>query len=107
MTFLLDALKTFQAEGWTDLERQTLLDIVNCYKKLEEKEKVVRTLVQIASFDNVDVSERSGRFKEALDIAKRFGKLLTLHLSDLCIYVNSVREREGLESELYSHCFAF
>lgn len=49
-TFLLDALKTFQGEGWDPLEWQTLTEVAHCYRKLDEKEKLVRTCAQIAAF---------------------------------------------------------
>ena len=32
VTFLLDALKSYQAEGWRLLELQTLRDIAKCYR---------------------------------------------------------------------------
>ena len=67
MTFLLDALKTFQLEGWTDLERSTLKDIADCYRKLPgEKEKLVRVCAQIACFKNEDLEERKSYFEEMM-----------------------------------------
>lgn len=34
VTFLLDALKSYQAEGWRLLELQTLRDIAKCYREV-------------------------------------------------------------------------
>ncbi len=76
MTFFLDALKTFQAEGWSLLELQTLRDLSGCYRLLGEREKLVRVLVQIACFraDEADADERERCLEEALDIVKKMGK---------------------------------
>lgn len=49
VTFLQDALKTFEAEGWTELQLKTLRDLSDCYRKLGEHEKLGRALVQMAS----------------------------------------------------------
>ena len=35
VTFLLDALKSYQAEGWRLLELQTLRDIAKCYRDVQ------------------------------------------------------------------------
>eukprot|EP00094_Tigriopus_californicus_P010596 TCALIF_10222-PA protein Name:"Similar to TRAPPC10 Trafficking protein particle complex subunit 10 (Homo sapiens)" AED:0.34 eAED:0.37 QI:23/0/0/0.54/1/0.90/11/0/941 len=56
-TFLLDALKTFQGEGWDPLEWQTLTEVAHCYRKLDEKEKLVRTCAQIAAFKAMNQPE--------------------------------------------------
>ena len=47
-TFLADALKTFENEGWSLLKIQTLTDSAKCYEKLNDVEKLVRTCAQIA-----------------------------------------------------------
>ena len=48
VTFLVDALKTFEAEGWSLLTAQTLMDTAKCYEALGESEKLVRTCAQIS-----------------------------------------------------------
>ncbi len=46
-TFLLDALKTFQSEGWTRLELRTLEQLAHCHRVTGEKEKLVNTYMYI------------------------------------------------------------
>lgn len=46
--FLVDALKTFENEGWSLLKIQTLTDTAKCYEKLNDYEKLVRTCAQMA-----------------------------------------------------------
>ena len=45
---MVDALKTFENEGWSLLKIQTLTDTAKCYEKLNDNEKLVRTCAQMA-----------------------------------------------------------
>ena len=96
MTFLLDALKTFQLEGWRDLELATLKDVANCYRKLgSEKEKLARVCAQVACFktaaaasgdkehhsgeeeeeeEQEEEKERKEYFNEMMEVLKNVGK---------------------------------
>ena len=72
MTFLQDALKTFEAEGWTELQLKTLRDLSDCYRKLGEQEKLGRALVQMAS-----IAEEKGKpFDDFLALAPSLGKFI-------------------------------
>ena len=46
VTFLLDALKSYQAEGWRLLELQTLRDIAKCYREVYSVFTFKRALLQ-------------------------------------------------------------
>ena len=47
VTFLADALKTFELDGWNRLRVLTLMKAANCYELLSDHEKLVRTAAQI------------------------------------------------------------
>lgn len=55
--FLVDALKTFENEGWSLLKIQTLTDTAKCYEKLSDFEKLVRTCAQMACAKNLVTEE--------------------------------------------------
>lgn len=75
VTFLLDALKTFQSEGWTSLEIQTLKDISHCYRLLGEEDKLIRNSVKLLTFDTeLESLEREKIMKEVLDMVDQLGK---------------------------------
>ncbi len=59
------------------LELQTLKDIAECYRMLEENDKLARVCAQIAGFeDQPDVGDdRKKHFEELLRVAKKLGKL--------------------------------
>ena len=72
MTFLQDALKTFEAEGWTELQLRTLRDLSDCYRKLGEREKLGRALVQMASIAEEE-KEKGNPFDDFLTLAPTLG----------------------------------
>ena len=39
VVFLADALKTFEEEKWRHLAIQTHLELVNCYREMNDKER--------------------------------------------------------------------
>ena len=47
MTFLVDALKTFELDGWNRLRMLTLMKAAKCYELLGDHDKLVRTAAQI------------------------------------------------------------
>ena len=47
VTFLVDALKTFELDGWNRLRVKTLMKAANCYELLGDHEKQVRTAAQV------------------------------------------------------------
>ena len=79
----MDALKTFQSEGWTELELATLTKVAACHRQLGEKEKLARTLVQVAALLGKETggeSEKEKRvkaeaaFEEVKQLIKEMGK---------------------------------
>ena len=74
--FLVDALKTFENEGWSLLKIQTLTDTAKCYEKLNDNEKLVRTCAQMAcAKEFVMPQERLEYCKKFMDFAaNRLGK---------------------------------
>lgn len=85
---MLDALKTFQAEGWRLLELQTLKELAHCYRLLAEKEKLVRVLLQIASFREEDSTQRHEMFDQAMKIASDLGesvRVMTILTSNMSL----------------------
>jgi hypothetical protein len=64
------------------LELQTLKEIAQCYRLLDEKEKLARVAAQIASFeeekeedeDGDHEEERTKHFKEMLHLAEEMGE---------------------------------
>ena len=81
-TFLVDALKTFENEGWSLLKVQTLTDTAKCYEKLNDWEKLLRTCAQIACADQLVSPEQKLQYCEKFkDIAGQYiGKFF------LCFY---------------------
>ena len=37
--FLIDALKTYEEENWKNLANQTQLELADCYKRMNDKER--------------------------------------------------------------------
>ena len=72
-TFLVDALKTFENEGWSLLKVQTLTDTAKCYEKLNDWEKLLRTCAQIACADQLVSPEQKLQYCEKFkDIAGQY-----------------------------------
>ena len=72
----MDALKTFENEGWSLLKIQTLTDTAKCYEKLNDIEKVVRTCAQMACAKEFVVPQQRLEYcNKFLDFASnRLGK---------------------------------
>jgi len=53
VTFLQDALKTFQVEGWRELELAATRQLIQCYRSAGagEEERLVRMLVRSAALN--------------------------------------------------------
>ena len=79
-TFLVDALKTFENEGWSLLKVQTLTDTAKCYEKLNDWEKLLRTCAQIACADQLVSPEQKLQYCEKFkEIAGQYiGKFFML-----------------------------
>ena len=70
-SFLVDALKTFENEGWSLLKIQTLTDTAKCYEKLNDTEKLVRTCAQLScAREFVTPSQRLEYSNKLMDFAK-------------------------------------
>jgi len=63
-TFLVEALKTFQQERWFKLSLQTMLDLAQCYNKMEDKERYVRICAEIASCPATTFADKCHYFDE-------------------------------------------
>ena len=62
MSFLVDALKTFQQEGWDLLHIQSLTDLAHCYEQLEDDEKLMRICAVLASAQRYVTTEEREMF---------------------------------------------
>ena len=84
-TFLVDALKTFENEGWSLLKVQTLTDTAKCYEKLNDWEKLLRTCAQIACADQLVSPEQKLQYCEKFkDIAGQYiGKFFFVLLREM------------------------
>ena len=78
VTFLADALKTFQNDGWEVLKVKTLMKAADCYEALADHERVVRTSSQIMCGAPLMVTpqERSIYFEKFSASLKASGKVL-------------------------------
>ena len=72
----MDALKTFENEGWSLLKIQTLRDTAKCYEKLNDYEKLVRTCAQMAcAKELVTDTEKTEACNKLCEVAKnKLGK---------------------------------
>ena len=67
----MDALKTFENEGWSLLRIQTLRDTAQCYEKLKDKQKLVRTCAQIACAKQlVTMDEKLEAAQKMIDVSQ-------------------------------------
>ena len=80
-SFLVDALKTFDSEGWSALKIQALLDTAKCYEPLQETERLTRTCAQIACADVLVNDADKKLFCEKMTAtAQQLGNKILLHL---------------------------
>ena len=63
-SFLVEALKTFQQEKWLQLGLQTMLDLAECYKTIDDTEKYARICAQVSSCPAASLKVRSQYFDE-------------------------------------------
>lgn len=43
--FLLDALRSYEDQGWKDLAAQTRMELVSCYKKMSDHERYYKLIL--------------------------------------------------------------
>lgn len=70
VAFLLDALNTYNEEGWHDLSTQTRLELAQCYKRMDDIERYIKVCSAIASADVLHMTVRNTYFEEMLAYIK-------------------------------------
>lgn len=66
VVFLLDALKTYTDEGWVQLAAQTMHELAQCYKKMDDVERYVKMCAAISGVDVLHMTIRNSYFDEML-----------------------------------------
>lgn len=66
--FLTDVLKTFEEETWRHLAVQTQLELADCYRKMDDKTRFIKTSAMIASSPELDMSTRIVYFDEVMSM---------------------------------------
>ena len=74
----MDALKTFEGEGWSLLKIQTLTDNAQCYEKLADWEKLLRTCAQIACAPQLVTQQQK------LQYCDKFKNIANNHIGKYC-----------------------
>ena len=95
-SFLVEALKSFQQEGWHLLSLRTMLDLAGCYQKMEDEERLARICVQVASSQAASGEERQtylDLFHTTMDKVKPEGPLL-MAAEDILQFVSCSLETE-------------
>jgi len=99
--FLVDALKTFENEGWSLLKIQTLTDTAKCYEKLNDNEKLVRTCAQMAcAKEFVMPQERLQYCKKFMDFAANRLEQMTTVDADNLVTIKHVSMTSNVTIEL-------
>ena len=80
-TFLVDALKTFENEGWSLLKVQTLTDTAKCYENLNDWEKLLRTCAQIACANQLVTSDQK------LQYCQKFRDIASQHIGTIILII--------------------
>ena len=80
-TFLVDALKTFENEGWSLLKVQTLTDTAKCYENLNDWEKLLRTCAQIACANQLVTSDQK------LQYCQKFRDIASQHIGKIILII--------------------
>ncbi|XP_067013704.2 trafficking protein particle complex subunit 10 [Anabrus simplex] len=99
VVFLTDALKTFEEENWRRLSVSTQVDIAGCYKKMNDKEKYVKTCAVLASSPELELDFRKAYFSEMMATLKQLNNStpLVTSLADafllLCVEVKLSKEK--------------
>lgn len=70
VVFLLDALQTYNSEGWTHLAAQTQHELAQCYKKMDDVERYTKVCAAIASTELLHLTIRNSYLDEMLSYAK-------------------------------------
>ncbi|KAJ9595260.1 hypothetical protein L9F63_013448, partial [Diploptera punctata] len=68
--FLIDALKTFEEENWKSLANQTQLELADCYRRMNDKERFAKTCAAISSALELDMITRVSYFDKMLSTLK-------------------------------------
>lgn len=66
VVFLLDALRSYEEQGWRDLAGQTRLELVACYQKMEDYERYTKLSATIASCAELEILVRYFYFDEMM-----------------------------------------
>uniref|UniRef100_A0A1B6CSP2 Uncharacterized protein n=2 Tax=Clastoptera arizonana TaxID=38151 RepID=A0A1B6CSP2_9HEMI len=62
--FLLNALKSYEDDGWQKLAAQTRIDLASCYKDMADDERYAKMCASIASSETLDIPLRVHYFLE-------------------------------------------
>ena len=98
-SFLADALKTFQGEGWGELAARTMLDLATCYRELGEREKLVRICAQVAASECLELEERESFLEQMVAALGDGEEEILVHAADILEVVSCTVDR-GPEEHL-------
>ncbi|KAL7300310.1 hypothetical protein TKK_0006940 [Trichogramma kaykai] len=70
VAFLLDALQTYTAEGWSQLAAETQRELADCYKQMDDVERYAKVCAAIASSALLPPSVRNSYLDEMLSYMK-------------------------------------
>lgn len=72
----MDALKTFDGDGWCLLKIHTLVDTAICYDTMGDAEKFLRTCAQIACARQLlSQDDKIAYFVKMMETSKKLGKI--------------------------------
>ena len=83
---MVDALKTFENEGWSLLKVQTLTDTAKCYENLNDWEKLLRTCAQIACANQLVTSDQK------LQYCQKFRDIASQHIGKIILMISQCFE---------------
>ncbi|CAB0028461.1 unnamed protein product [Trichogramma brassicae] len=70
VAFLLDALQTYTAEGWSQLAAETQRELADCYKQMDDVERYAKVCAAITSSALLPPSVRNNYLDEMLSYMK-------------------------------------
>lgn len=106
--FLTSALTSYEEDGWPLLIAETRLQLLHCYKQLNEIEKFLRLCIPIASSRETDPSLRVSYFHEMMKIVQETEKEWIIPLeesfdvSNVDVQVQQVGLRVIASLDIYS-----
>lgn len=77
IVFFLDLLRELKSERWNSLASQTLLELANCYKKLNDSLSYTKTCAAIACSTDLETLVRTFYFDDFLKSLKSIQTILT------------------------------